>query len=520
MTPHKSAHTERAEGGFFSTRSVRAWEFEGDDESFVLVHGPDSPGGNLEMLPLTRNNDVSPRPIITTIWKWTFSATVTTYIAFLPLVILSLAVPIASFFALPILLYMLAVLFYAIPTLSYLFLAQISPPPHMPRPFRPQIGNVRQLFRINTAIARWTRRAVILAWTVGPEIFTTKVLYTISKGWSGRVKTNVSYGSPYAANKLDIYLPKPSPQLPPSAGGGTVSRTPHSTEVTKAPIIIFVPAPQYGGIRSRKWMLASLGRNLARMGYCIVIPDIVAFGDEMPISTAMTSKLKDARTTRLVSIYSDFGGDNQKIFLAGHGSGSAAKPPVSISNGMRRVQEYGKEIQVPQIEGLILLSPICDVEKQVLVEIRRSLGPGQLPCIMHSPAHILHASRNVIDVGALPRNILFVHGGFDRVVNWSQSENMKELLRGVGVENVRSRVYATGHTGVLTALMGHTRDTVLSPIFPEKPRSLWLECNLTMRCPTATNVPMCLESGSGHTLSIVAGWIIGTVTGATTFYLT
>lgn len=43
-----------------------------------------------------------------------------------------------------------------------------------------------------------------------------------------------------------------------------------------------------------------------------------------------------------------------------------------------------------------------------------------------------------------------VHSGYDRVVHWSQSENMKELLRGVGVEDVKSRIYTTGHTGVLT----------------------------------------------------------------------
>lgn len=63
-----------------------------------------------------------------------------------------------------------------------------------------------------------------------------------------------------------------------------------------------------------------------------------------------------------------------------------------------------------------------------LSTVRRSLGPGQLPCIMHSvrgfnksirgttglhcfqPAHILHASRNVIDIEELPRRILFLHG--------------------------------------------------------------------------------------------------------------
>jgi len=139
---------------------------------------------------------------------------------------------------------------------------------------------------------------------------------------------------------------------------------------------------------------------------------------------------------------------------------------------MRRVQEYAREIWTPKVQGLILLSPVCDVEMQVLMEseqgvshlstVRRSLGPGQLPCIMHSPAHILHASRNAIDIAELPRRILFLHGGFDRVVNWSQSESMKELFRGVGVENVRSRVYTTGHTGILTALMSHTRGSVVS----------------------------------------------------------
>ena len=33
-------------------------------------------------------------------------------------------------------------------------------------------------------------------------------------------------------------------------------------------------------------MMASLGRNLARMGYCVVIPDLVAFGDEPAAETS------------------------------------------------------------------------------------------------------------------------------------------------------------------------------------------------------------------------------------------
>lgn len=38
---------------------------------------------------------------------------------------------------------------------------------------------------------------------------------------------------------------------------------------------------------------------------------------------------------------------------------------------------------------------------------------------------------------------------------------MKELLRGVGLADVKCRLYTTGHTGVLTGLMSHERGSVL-----------------------------------------------------------
>ena len=47
-------------------------------------------------------------------------------------------------------------------------------------------------------------------------------------------------------------------------------------------------------------------------------------------------------------------------------------------------------------------------------------------------------------------SVYFGLSGYDRVVHWSQSEDMKELLRGVGLEDVKARVYTTGHTGILT----------------------------------------------------------------------
>lgn len=97
-------------------------------------------------------------------------------------------------------------------------------------------------------------------------------------------RTNVPFRSADASNRLDIYLPKPG------AGQLSISGTPLDgssipahwapSDVSKAPIIIFIPSPQYGMFRTKKWMMASLGRNLARMGYCVIIPDLIAFGDE------------------------------------------------------------------------------------------------------------------------------------------------------------------------------------------------------------------------------------------------
>lgn len=103
--------------------------------------------------------------------------------------------------------------------------------------------------------------------------------------------------SPRSGAILDVYLPKPvqssslllqdtpipstnlrseSFTFPASAAASTSGNV--ATD-KKAPIIIFIPAPHYGLIRTQKWMVSSLGRNLARMGYCVIIPDIVAFGD-------------------------------------------------------------------------------------------------------------------------------------------------------------------------------------------------------------------------------------------------
>lgn len=117
-------------------------------------------------------------------------------------------VPIASFFAVPIfaaistcklsrgtvnthsaLIFILyLVLFYVVPSLAYLSLAQKAAPPSAPSPFLPATRNVRLLFRVNIAAFFYFLEAFRLLFTVGPEIVRTKLLYAIGRSWTGRIK--------------------------------------------------------------------------------------------------------------------------------------------------------------------------------------------------------------------------------------------------------------------------------------------------------------------------------------------
>lgn len=115
---------EQAERGFFSIRSVRPSEVDNDNDSYVLVdNARSSVSDDLPAPPFIAKEYSSPRPLVTMLWRWFFGGVVLASFALLPLVIICLAgqkimphprpftvlirypsVPIASFFALPILL--------------------------------------------------------------------------------------------------------------------------------------------------------------------------------------------------------------------------------------------------------------------------------------------------------------------------------------------------------------------------------------------------------------------------------
>ncbi len=132
-------------------------------------------------------------------------------------------------------------------------------------------------------------------------------------------------------------------------------------------------------------------------------------------------------------------------------SSSYRKAEEEVGNGLRRVEIYEPEVELPALAGVILLSGISDVIKgfrseserglEHLSYLRRATGPSHFNCLIHSPAHLLYAAKNIVDTRLLPPKFLLVHGGKDQVVPVEQSTLLKTLLVGIGVEQVRLRAY-------------------------------------------------------------------------------
>lgn len=142
---------------------------------------------------------------------------------------------------------------------------------------------------------------------------------------------------------------------------------------------------------------------------------------------------------------------------------TATTTSAPISNGLLRVNLVSPEIEIPPLAGLILISGVSDVIKgykfetergvETLSSLRRAVGPGHTACLLHSPAHLLYAAKNILDVGLFPPKVLLIHGGADSVIPVSQSTLLKTLLTGVGLEHVKLRAYRDlGHVEAVTNL--------------------------------------------------------------------
>ncbi|EJD43915.1 alpha/beta-hydrolase [Auricularia subglabra TFB-10046 SS5] len=384
----------------------------------------------------------------------------------MPTLILCCFIPIIGFLILPALAAVSIALVYGISHLAYLLLAQQDAPPKRALPFL--TWDWTRCVLVDRAVFMYLRegaRFLVLLWTdwFYRKIAPTKVL----------IARNIHYGSPRPNMRLDVYTPLAADEGKP------------------LPVIVFLP-PQLRFLPRGRTLFASLARNLsAALRAVVVLPDVAAYP-----AGRLPQQVED---TRLVlrwvaeSGVRRYGADPQRVFLAGHGlsgllallvpvqqavvhardmqesapqaKGKAAK---EVPNGIRDLSVYAREVIVPDLAGLILFAPIADVDKHIIHEsvqgvhnislVRRVCGPTQVTSLQHSPSHLLYASRNFDVKRRLPPRVLLLHGGLDQTVEHVQSEITKELLRGIGLHDVRLSVFEEiGHWGVILGQMGRMR---------------------------------------------------------------
>ncbi|CAK9787008.1 alpha/beta-hydrolase [Cutaneotrichosporon oleaginosum] len=265
------------------------------------------------------------------------------------------------------------------------------------------------------------------------------------------------------------------------------------------PVVVFLyDVGMMGPIHPRRWMFSLNGLLLAKQGYVAVIPDITTYP-----TGQMADMVADVRAT-LAWVHAEirnYGGDPSRIFLCGHGLGAhlgmytiaqdvvvhsrdkvelhnaavdwasrGYKPdPVTavagreIPNGVKALRIYGSDVELPPVKGVILLSPVADVIKQVRHEarcwlehvspLRRSLGSSQTRCMRHSLGHILFAAKDIVDVNLLPHSALILHGKSNQLVPEWQGTWLAELLRGFDFDVTLQAYSRLGHFDVVTNLM-------------------------------------------------------------------
>ncbi|PLW08008.1 hypothetical protein PCANC_24858 [Puccinia coronata f. sp. avenae] len=241
--------------------------------------------------------------------------------------------------------------------------------------------------------------------------------------------------------RLDVYLP-PS----------------FSANTARAPVLVFIHP---GGWRwFHKSLFLQLGLRLRRLGFCVVIPDFTKFPEGRCEQSARDIRCALRWVSRSIG---EYGGDAHRIFLAGHGSGAhLALLTVLESSVAQCLEEYGypgdappaagvfshgnghissHELELPHIEGMILLSGIYDPIHQLRAEarvgchqflaLRRALGPSHAITLQNSPAHLLHWAQNFLLPRHLPPKFLIIHGGEDRNVAILQSHFLSTLLENI-----------------------------------------------------------------------------------------
>ncbi|KAI7950739.1 hypothetical protein MJO29_009413 [Puccinia striiformis f. sp. tritici] len=257
-----------------------------------------------------------------------------------------------------------------------------------------------------------------------PSIVTRNIIY----GYTDEIRKR--------NKRLDVYLP-------PSFNNSSTPVTTDSHNL--APVFVFIHP---GGWRwFHKSHFLQLGLRLRRLGFCVVIPDFTQFPEGRCDHSVRDIRCALKWVSRSISQY---GGNPDRIFLAGHGSGAHLSFLTVLESSITRcLEEQGypivnrgpEELDIPAIEGMILISGIYDPINQIRDEVRvgwhhilatrRALGPSHSATLSNSPARLLHWAQNFLAPKFLPNKFLIIHGGQDKNVPILQSHFLYTLLENI-----------------------------------------------------------------------------------------
>ncbi|KAM0786206.1 hypothetical protein ACM66B_007010 [Microbotryomycetes sp. NB124-2] len=408
-------------------------------------------------------------PLLLLLWP----AYIVAIIAF-PILAVTSLIPIVGFFSLPTLLSVTVFLFYATTWILYLSLAQLDAPPTTRFLFLP-LSPIRA-FKV-TLHTFVVLRDVVSSKFI-PLFFDLQLRRVLVLGGKDRkqiIKDNILYAP--EGRRLDVYFAVKDQGM----------------EDVKAPVIVFVGGGNWTWWTKSK--AAQVALRLRRLGFVVVVPQLRQWGQVKTPGMVTDLRLALEWVGERIKIY---GGDPEQIHVMGFGSGAhiasltviqdavvrsrdeqlmrvsshfkgdEVEPHLDVSAGIRRCQIWGAEARLPSIQGMICISGVSDVVKQLRFEskqaiedisaLRRACGPSSSAMLQSCPSHLLYGAKELIDPTRLPSKWLLIAGGRDQLVPYSQSVLLRLLLVGVGVKDVRLKLYKDeSHLGSLASLMHQTR---------------------------------------------------------------
>lgn len=205
------------------------------------------------------------------------------------------------------------------------------------------------------------------------------------------------------------------------------------------PVIIFI----HGGTWSSgtKELYAPVAQKLLPHGVVVVIPSYTLF----PQATyrRQVAEVAAALAWTLDSIH-DYGGDPQRVFVAGHSAGAHLAALALLDP--RWLAPHGR--QARDFAGLIGLSGVYDIALQMEYEHANHRTAPIMNAVMEGPPNFAAASPMRYVRADLPPTLL-IHGDSDLIVPSSMSAAFHQALGTAGAQS-QSVVYPhTNHAGLM-----------------------------------------------------------------------